>query len=97
MKSSQTKPSIVFAHGIWADGSCFQKLIPTLRAEGHDAFRFQPGTAIPHFDVLEDIRLPEFVLLFLGRFVRVRAQRRDVDEACDTRVHTSVRDYRSAV
>ena len=31
-----SKPSIVFAHGIWADGSCFQKLIPTLRAEGHD-------------------------------------------------------------
>ena len=30
------KPSIVFAHGIWADGSCFQKLIPTLRAEGHE-------------------------------------------------------------
>ncbi len=30
-----SKPSIVFAHGIWADGSCFQKLIPTLRAEGH--------------------------------------------------------------
>jgi pimeloyl-ACP methyl ester carboxylesterase len=24
------KPSIVFAHGIWADGSCFNKLIPTL-------------------------------------------------------------------
>jgi hypothetical protein len=25
--STQTKPSIVFAHGLWADGSCFQKLI----------------------------------------------------------------------
>ena len=30
-----TKPSIVFAHGLWADGSCFGKLIPTLQAEGH--------------------------------------------------------------
>jgi pimeloyl-ACP methyl ester carboxylesterase len=30
------KPAIVFAHGIWADGSCFQKLIPTLQAEGHE-------------------------------------------------------------
>jgi len=28
-----TKPSIVFAHGLWADGSCFSKLIPTLQAE----------------------------------------------------------------
>jgi hypothetical protein len=28
MKSAQTKPSIVFCHGIWADGSCFNKLIP---------------------------------------------------------------------
>jgi len=24
-----TKPSVVFAHGLWADGSCFSKLIPT--------------------------------------------------------------------
>ena len=23
-KSKETKPSIVFCHGIWADGSCFQ-------------------------------------------------------------------------
>jgi hypothetical protein len=28
---SQTKPSIVFAHGIWADGSCFSKVIPRYR------------------------------------------------------------------
>ena len=32
----QTKPSIVFAHGLWADGSCFSKLIPSLQADGHD-------------------------------------------------------------
>jgi pimeloyl-ACP methyl ester carboxylesterase len=37
------KPSIVFAHGIWADGSCFQKLIPTLQAEGHDVMAAQYG------------------------------------------------------
>jgi hypothetical protein len=36
---SQTKPSIVFAHGLWADGSCFSKLIPTLQAEGHEVCR----------------------------------------------------------
>jgi len=41
--SNQSKPSIVFAHGIWADGSCFQKLIPTLRAEGHEVMAAQCG------------------------------------------------------
>jgi pimeloyl-ACP methyl ester carboxylesterase len=40
---STTKPSIVFAHGIWADGSCFQKLIPTLQAEGHEVMAAQYG------------------------------------------------------
>jgi pimeloyl-ACP methyl ester carboxylesterase len=38
-----TKPSIVFVHGIWADGSCFGKLIPTLQAEGHDVIAAQYG------------------------------------------------------
>ena len=28
------KPSIVFCHGIWADGSCFSKVIPPLQAAG---------------------------------------------------------------
>ena len=37
----QTKPSIVFAHGLWADGSCFSKLIPTLQAEGHEVMSAQ--------------------------------------------------------
>jgi len=41
--NTMSKPSIVFAHGIWADGSCFQKLIPTLRAEGHDVMAAQYG------------------------------------------------------
>src|SRR5437667_1803792 len=31
-----TKPSIVFAHGLWADGSCFRKLIPPLQGEGQE-------------------------------------------------------------
>ena len=34
--ATQTKPSIVFVHGLWADGSCFSKLIPTLQGEGHE-------------------------------------------------------------
>jgi pimeloyl-ACP methyl ester carboxylesterase len=41
--SKSTKPSIVFAHGLWADGSCFSKLIPTLLAEGHDVMASQHG------------------------------------------------------
>ena len=38
-----TKPSIVFAHGLWADGSCFSKLIPALLAEGYDVMASQHG------------------------------------------------------
>jgi pimeloyl-ACP methyl ester carboxylesterase len=40
---TQTKPSIVFVHGIWADGSCFSKVIPTLQAEGHEVIAVQYG------------------------------------------------------
>jgi hypothetical protein len=40
----QTKPSIVFCHGIWADGSCFSKVIPTLQAEGHEVMAAQAST-----------------------------------------------------
>src|SRR5271156_4451684 len=35
--------SVVFAHGIWADGSCFGKLIPPLRAEGYEVITSQHG------------------------------------------------------
>jgi pimeloyl-ACP methyl ester carboxylesterase len=41
--SIQRKPSIVFVHGIWADGSSFSKLIPTLQAEGHEVLAAQYG------------------------------------------------------
>src|SRR5271166_6706767 len=41
--SKLKKPSIVFAHGLWADGSCFQKLIPTLQADGHEVICSQHG------------------------------------------------------
>src|ERR1700752_1011388 len=43
MKSTESKPSIVFAHGIWADGSCFNKVIPTLQAEGYELMAAQYG------------------------------------------------------
>jgi pimeloyl-ACP methyl ester carboxylesterase len=41
--SQQTKPSVVFVHGIWADGSSFSKVIPTLQAEGHEVIAAQYG------------------------------------------------------
>ena len=41
--STQTKPSIVFVHGIWADGSCFGKVIPALQAAGHEVIAAQYG------------------------------------------------------
>ena len=41
--SNQTKPSIVFAHGIWADGSSFSKLIRPLLAEGYEVIAAQYG------------------------------------------------------
>jgi pimeloyl-ACP methyl ester carboxylesterase len=34
--SKQTKASVVFVQGIWADGSSFSRIIPTLQAEGHE-------------------------------------------------------------
>jgi pimeloyl-ACP methyl ester carboxylesterase len=40
---TMAKPSIVFAHGLWADGSCFSKLIPTLLAAGHEVMASQHG------------------------------------------------------
>ena len=37
------KSSVVFAHGLWADGSCFSKVIPALQAEGHQVVSAQNG------------------------------------------------------
>ena len=42
-ESTQTKPSIVFCHGLWADGSCFSKLIVPLQAEGYECIAAQYG------------------------------------------------------
>src|SRR6185295_11311955 len=42
-KSTETKPSIVFCHGLWADGSCFSKLIVPLQAEGYECIAAQYG------------------------------------------------------
>ena len=39
----KTKKSIVFCHGLWADGSCFSKLIVPLQAEGYECIASQHG------------------------------------------------------
>jgi pimeloyl-ACP methyl ester carboxylesterase len=49
--SKQTKPSIVFCHGIWADGSCFSKVMPALQAEGYEVMAAQYGLDTPEEDV----------------------------------------------
>src|ERR1700733_13448984 len=43
MTPTQTKPSIVFCHGLWADGSCFSKLIVPLQQEGYECIAAQYG------------------------------------------------------
>lgn len=35
------KPSIVFAHGLWADGSCYNKVMKLLVADGYEVFSTQ--------------------------------------------------------
>ena len=41
--SIQTKPSIVFAHGIWVDGSSFSKVIRPLLADRYEVIAAQYG------------------------------------------------------
>jgi pimeloyl-ACP methyl ester carboxylesterase len=43
MTPTHTKPGIVFCHGLWADGSCFSKLIGPLQAEGYECIAAQHG------------------------------------------------------
>src|SRR6266480_1216621 len=43
MTSTLSKPSIVFCHGLWADGSCFSKLIVPLQVEGYECIAAQYG------------------------------------------------------
>ena len=40
---TQSKPGIVFCHGLWADGSCFAKLIAPLQKEGYQCIAAQYG------------------------------------------------------
>jgi pimeloyl-ACP methyl ester carboxylesterase len=54
--SKQIKPSIVFAHGLWADGSCFSKVIPELQADGHEVLAAQNSLDTLEGDVAAVIR-----------------------------------------
>lgn len=45
------KKSIVFCHGLWADGSCFSKLIAPLQADGHECIAAQYGLNSTEEDV----------------------------------------------
>src|SRR5262245_10545902 len=46
------KKSIVFCHGIWADGSCFNKVVPTLQADGFEVMSAQYGLDTNESDVV---------------------------------------------
>ena len=49
--SKDSKPGIVFCHGLWADGSCFSKLIVPLQAEGYECIAAQYGLNSTEEDV----------------------------------------------
>jgi pimeloyl-ACP methyl ester carboxylesterase len=49
--TQRRKPAIVFCHGIFADGSCFNKVIPALQADGHEVIAVQYGLASFEEDV----------------------------------------------
>jgi pimeloyl-ACP methyl ester carboxylesterase len=44
-------PSIVFCHGLWADGSCFTKVIGPLQAQGYECIAAQYPLNTPENDV----------------------------------------------
>jgi pimeloyl-ACP methyl ester carboxylesterase len=50
-KSTSTKPTIVFVHGLWADGSCWNKVIPSLLEQGFNVFSVQNPTTSLEDDV----------------------------------------------
>ncbi|HTV94121.1 MAG TPA: alpha/beta hydrolase [Verrucomicrobiae bacterium] len=49
--NNTAKPSIVFCHGIWADGSSFSKVIPPLQAAGYQVIAAQYGLNTNEDDV----------------------------------------------
>jgi pimeloyl-ACP methyl ester carboxylesterase len=49
--SGAGKASIVFCHGLWADGSCFTKVMGPLQAKGYDCIAAQYPLNTPENDV----------------------------------------------
>jgi hypothetical protein len=60
----KNKPSIVFVHGIWADGSSFSKVIPALQADGHEVIAAQYG-----LDTLKGVESSHVPMLSKPEFV----------------------------
>src|SRR5262249_49797642 len=50
-KSTSMKPTIIFVHGLWADGSCWSKVIPPLLKQGFNVFSVQNPTTSLEDDV----------------------------------------------
>lgn len=50
-KSMNTKPTIVFVHGLWADGSSWSKVIPHLLKKGFEVISVQNPTTTLEEDV----------------------------------------------
>ncbi|GAC1420572.1 MAG: alpha/beta hydrolase [Flavisolibacter sp.] len=51
ISSSEKKPTIVFVHGLWADGSCWTTVINTLQSEGYEVVSTQNPTTSLENDV----------------------------------------------
>jgi len=50
-KSTSMKPTIIFVHGLWADGSCWNKIIPSLLEQGFNVISVQNPTTTLEDDV----------------------------------------------
>jgi pimeloyl-ACP methyl ester carboxylesterase len=50
-KSTSMKPTIIFVHGLWADGSSWNKVIPPLLAKGYNVISVQNPTTSLEDDV----------------------------------------------
>ena len=66
------KPTIVFAHGLWADGSCWSEVIRRLNADGFNTIAVQNPMTSLEDDVsavkraLDRAGGPSFSLAILG-------------------------------
>jgi pimeloyl-ACP methyl ester carboxylesterase len=48
---ASAKPTIVFAHGLWADGSCWSEVIRRLNADGFNTLAVHNPLTSPEDDV----------------------------------------------